>query len=127
MMKPPIPILRSFDEAKAKEFYIDFLEFEVVFEHRYEANFPLYMGIRRGDCVIHVSEHHGDGCPGSALRISMGGLDDYVGRLRAKKYKNSRPGKPVLQPWGSREITISDPFGNRLTFVEKVEASEGEA
>ena len=29
----PIPILRSFDEAKAREFYVDFLGFEVVFAH----------------------------------------------------------------------------------------------
>ena len=30
------PIFRSFDEAKAREFYIDFLGFEVTFEHRFE-------------------------------------------------------------------------------------------
>lgn len=28
----PIPILRSFDEGKAKEFYVDFLEFTVDWE-----------------------------------------------------------------------------------------------
>ena len=29
------PILRIFDEAKAKEFYVDFLGFSVDWEHRY--------------------------------------------------------------------------------------------
>ena len=39
----PIPIIRSFDEAKAKEFYIDFLGFRVDWEHRFDENAPLYM------------------------------------------------------------------------------------
>jgi hypothetical protein len=30
------PILRSFDEAKAREFYIDYLGFSVDWEHRFE-------------------------------------------------------------------------------------------
>jgi len=29
MFKPAVPILRSFDEAKAKELYVDFLGFTV--------------------------------------------------------------------------------------------------
>ena len=36
-----IPILRMFDEAKAREFYLDFLGFSIEFEHRYEADLPL--------------------------------------------------------------------------------------
>lgn len=42
-----IPILRIFDETKAREFYIDFLGFSVEFEHRFEADLPLYLGINR--------------------------------------------------------------------------------
>lgn len=34
-----IPILRMFDEAKAREFYLDFLGFSVEFEHRFECHF----------------------------------------------------------------------------------------
>ena len=30
-----VPILRMFDEAKAKEFYVDFLGFAVDWEHRF--------------------------------------------------------------------------------------------
>ncbi len=43
-----IPILRIFDERKAREFYCDFLSFTVEFEHRFEPNLPLYTGVRRG-------------------------------------------------------------------------------
>ena len=46
----PIPILRMFDEAKAREFYLDFLGFGVEFEHRFEADLPLYLGLSRDGC-----------------------------------------------------------------------------
>jgi catechol 2,3-dioxygenase-like lactoylglutathione lyase family enzyme len=63
------PILRIFDEAKAKEFYVDFLGFKVDWEHRFEEGLPLYMQVSRDGCVLHPSEHHGDGTPGVAVRI----------------------------------------------------------
>jgi hypothetical protein len=111
------PILRSFDEAKAREFYVDFLGFKVDCEHRFEPDLPLYMQISKGDCIIHLSEHHGDCCPGSAIRIAAMGLDAYHQQLLAKQYKNARPGIEDT-PGGTREMCISDPFGNRLTFFE---------
>ncbi|EGH41168.1 hypothetical protein PSYPI_01542, partial [Pseudomonas syringae pv. pisi str. 1704B] len=61
-----IPILRIFDERKAREFYIDFLGFSIEFEHRFEADLPLYLGISRNGLNLHLSEHHGDACPGAA-------------------------------------------------------------
>jgi len=36
---PITPVLRIFDEPKAKEFYVDFLGFTKVFEHRFGENF----------------------------------------------------------------------------------------
>jgi len=113
------PILRSFDEAKAKEFYIDFLGFQVDWEHRFEEGFPLYMSISKDDCVLHISEHHGDCSPGSAVRIATQGLAAYHAELAAKQYKYARPGLEK-QSWGSLEMTVTDPFGNRLTFVEEI-------
>jgi len=77
----PIPILRSFDEAKAKEFYVDFLGFTVDWEHRFEDNTPLYMQLSKDNCVIHLSEHHGDSSPGASLRILTTNLDEYQKEL----------------------------------------------
>ena len=31
----------------------------------------------RGECVLHLSEHHGDACPGSALRIETDELEAF--------------------------------------------------
>ncbi len=118
------PVLRIFDEAKAKEFYLDFLEFRLTFEHRFEENFPLYMGISKGNWVLHLSEHHGDCSPGSAVRLEMKGLEAFQQHLLAKQYKYARPGYQQIE-WGTLEMDILDPFGNRLTFYEVIaEATE---
>lgn len=111
----PIPILRIFSEAKAREFYVDFLGFQVDWEHRFEDGLPLYAQISRDGCVIHLSEHHGDCSPGSALRIHTTALEDLQRELLAKGYKYARPGIQE-QPWG-KDMSISDPFGNRLIFT----------
>ncbi|MGY2290733.1 glyoxalase superfamily protein [Pseudomonas sp. SDO528_S397] len=111
------PILRSFNEAKTLEFYVDFLGFKVDWQHRFEANFPLYLQLSLGECVLHVSEHHGDGSPGAAVRIQAVGLADYQQRLLAKDYRYAKPGLEETA-WGTREMSLSDPSGNRLVFVE---------
>jgi Glyoxalase superfamily protein len=85
------PILRIFDEAKAREFYLDFLGFGVVFEHRFEPHLPLYMGIARGKCTLHLSEHHGDASPGASMRIEVSNIDGLHAELAAKAYRYSRP------------------------------------
>jgi catechol 2,3-dioxygenase-like lactoylglutathione lyase family enzyme len=110
----PIPILRSFDEAKAKEFYVGFLGFTVDFEHRFEPGLPLYMQVSRDGCVLHLSEHHGDAMPGAAIRIETSELDAFQAELIAKQYGFARPGIDE-QPWG-RDMSVKDPFGNRLIF-----------
>jgi hypothetical protein len=112
----PVPILRTFDEFKAKEFYVDFLGFRIDWEHRFASDLPLYCQVSRMGCVLHLSEHHGDATPGSALRIKVHGLDELHAELKAKTYRHARP-SVVQQPWG-RDISITDPFGNRLIFSE---------
>ena len=113
--QPPIPIFRSFDEKATKSFYIEFLGFEIEFEHRFEPDTPLYLGVKRDDCVLHLSEHHGDSTPGSAVRIDVADVKAYCRALNAKQYKHARPGVQS-QPWGYDDMSISDPSGNKLIF-----------
>ena len=117
-MQAAVPILRIFDEAKAREFYRDFLGFTVDWEHRFEAGYPLYLQVSNGACVLHLSEHHGDASPGAALRIETANLADFCAALRGKQYRYARPGDPREMPWGTWEITVADPFGNKLIFYE---------
>jgi catechol 2,3-dioxygenase-like lactoylglutathione lyase family enzyme len=58
-------VLRVFDQAKAEEFYIGYLGFTTDWEHRFEPDFPRYAQISGSDLIVHLSEHHGDGTPGS--------------------------------------------------------------
>ena len=115
-----IPILRIFDDAKAREFYVGYLGFKVDWEHRFAPDLPLYLQVARGDCVLHLSEHHGDCCPGAALRIAVDDIEDLHAELAGKTYGYARP---VIEdtPWESRELTVRDPFGNRLTFSARAE------
>jgi len=119
-----IPILRIFDESKAKEFYIGFLGFTVDWEHRFAPDLPLYMQVSRGGCILHLSEHHGDSTPGAAVRVETTDLGALHAELASKQYKYARPGVEE-QPWGS-DMSVKDPFGNRLTFTSRVTTSDGE-
>lgn len=114
-----IPILRMFDEAKAREFYVGYLGFEIAFEARFHDNAPLFIGIERGNVRLFLSEHHGDGAPGSHICIEMKGLRELHAELCAKNYKYMNPGI-VEQEWGTREMTVYDPFNNHVTFREPV-------
>ena len=113
------PILRVFDEVKTREFYIDFLGFNMDWEHRFGDGLPLYMQVSKDDCILHLSEHHGDCCPGSAMRIEIEGIDTYQKELMEKQYQNSQPGIQEM-PWGSRDMSITDPFGNKLVFTNAI-------
>ena len=113
------PILRIFDEAKAKQFYVDFLGFQVDWEHRFEPGTPLYMQISKDGCVVHLSEHYGDCCPGAAMRIQTTTIDAFHAELTAKGYEYWRPSIEKM-PWGTRDMSVKDPFGNRLTFTDAI-------
>jgi uncharacterized glyoxalase superfamily protein PhnB len=120
-MQKAIPILRIFSVEKAKEFYLDFLGFTLDWEHRFEEDLPLYAQVSRSGLVLHLSEHHGDACPGAAVMIEMRGLDDFHREITARHYRYARPGI-VEAPWNARCVTVHDPFGNKLTFNESRES-----
>ena len=111
------PVFRVFDESKANEFYVDFLGFKIEWEHRFEDGLPLYFEVSRDNITIHLTEHFGDCCPGAAVRIETDDLTELHNELNKKEYTFARPGIDVT-PWGTKEMSIMDPFGNRLTFVD---------
>lgn len=111
------PILRIFDEAKAREFYCDFLGFGVVFEHRFAPGMPLYLGIDRAGLSLHLSEHHGDASPGGNLFVQTANIRAFHAELAGKNYAYNRPGLEHL-PWGL-QMEVHDPFGNRIRFCQQ--------
>ena len=115
-LAPAIPIIRIFSEEKAREFYVDFLGFTIDWEHRFDANFPLYAQVRRSELILHLSEHHGDATPGSTIFVPVRDIDALHAELQRKDYKYGKPGVEAL-PWGKVLETV-DPFGNRIRFCE---------
>lgn len=103
MTEELVPIFRVADGAAAMPFY-ERLGFEVVGEHRFEPDLPLYMFLRRGDVHLHLSEHTGDAPPRSVAYFFVDDVDAIGGAFDVAV---------ETQPWG-REIELSDADGNRL-------------
>lgn len=115
-----VPILRSYDEGQTRDFYLRYLGFEITFEHRFGPDMPLYMGVRLGGHELHLSEHHGDATPGSALRIEMDDVGAFHRAIRTRGHPRANPGIQD-QEWGWREVSITDPSGNRLIFCSPLD------
>lgn len=116
------PTLRIFDYDKTVEFYVDWLGFKIDSIHVFERGAPKFMQASLRDVGLFLSEHHGDGSPGVHIMIDdFKGLREYHAELIAKKYKYNRPGLEVpFWDENSIMVTVIDPVGNRITFIEKV-------
>jgi uncharacterized glyoxalase superfamily protein PhnB len=123
-----IPILRIFSESKALEFYLEFLGFTLDFggPSGGPAGGPFYGQVIRAQTTFQLTEVPYDPGHGATIGINLAGIDD-LHRELSQKY--SEMGTRVWGPavwvpdiedvaWGSRVLTISDPFGNHLRFSE---------
>ncbi|KRS12389.1 hypothetical protein XM53_12230 [Roseovarius atlanticus] len=111
------PVFRSFDEARARAFYVDWLGFDWTGEVRVFDGAPLYAFLRLGDFHLHLTEHHGDATPGSTAMVHVDNLRDWHATLPANP--NMRPGLEPM-PWGL-QMEVTDPFGNRLRFLDQAD------
>lgn len=113
-----VPVLRVFDSAVARRFYCDYLGCELIFQHRFAADLPLYMRVARGEIELDLSEHHGDGTPGSVVWIAAVGLKAWHRELRSRDHISSlRPGIELSAP-GGPTMELFDPFQNTLRICE---------
>jgi catechol 2,3-dioxygenase-like lactoylglutathione lyase family enzyme len=115
-----VPAFRIFSLDKAREFYLGFLGCKVDWEYRFAPDAPVYMQVSRDGLAFHLSEHHGDGTPGSIAYVYMTGVAAFHRELIDKKYRYNSPGLQK-QEWGMTEMTVTDPFNNRITFAEPTE------
>ena len=107
-----IPILRTFPGGEAERFYVSFLGFSVDWEHRFDDGMPLYQQVSRAGCVLHLSEHHGDATPGSAVRIQIPDVAALQAELANSTVYPLRIGVHH-ESWGD-DLAVPDPFGNRI-------------
>ena len=115
------PVLRIFDYQKALDFYVHWLGFTVDWEHRFEERMPVYLQVSRGDIVLHLSEHSGDGSPGTHVFIDdFADLALFQQELLQKDYKYNRPGIEVpFYDENALQLKLNDPFHNLLILVQR--------
>jgi len=121
-----IPTIRVDDVAAALEFYRDVLGFDV------ERDNPENSVVTRGDARMmvepagaHYSEEYNarirerlGSRSANALYIEALDLDELARRLEAAGATVVDP--LAARPWGQKELTVEDPFGNWLTFWAKL-------
>ena len=111
-MNAIVPTLRIHDTAAAKKFYVEGLGFRVDFEWRHEPGFPVFMQVSRDGMRLYLSEHALD-CDGHGLvYLYVPNVDAWQAELIGRGVLADAP--PRDQPWGTRELQIEDPDGNRL-------------
>lgn len=116
--EPAVPILRIFEEKLARDFYIGWLGFSWDWEHRFDPQSPIYAQVSRDALKLHLSEHVGDGTPGSTVFLAMTGIREFHREITSRPWKLYRPAVGQA-PWGGLCMDIADPFGNGLRFAEK--------
>jgi hypothetical protein len=76
---------------------------------------PLYTRLRRDLLVIDLSEHHGDGTPGSGIWVPVTDVHALHRELSTKNNPRQRPAVDEHAP-GGPTLTVIDPFANVIRF-----------
>lgn len=114
-MEHVIPVLQIDDYQEAVDFYVETLGFSILFEHRHEVGFPVFMAIEKGGLRFSLSEH-GRGHPGSEIYLYV---DDIQGWHRQCLAGGIQPEQaPTPMPWGNTEMLVKDPSRNALRFSQ---------
>jgi len=110
-----IPALRITDYERSKAYYIQTLGFTVEWEHRFEPYFPVFMSIVRDGMRIYLSQHKGDCQVGGLVHFMIPDVDAWHAEFQSKGAVVCDAPNDDL---GFRNMTIRDPDGNQLRFME---------
>lgn len=111
-----IPTFRITEYEKAIEFYIDLLEFNIDWEHRFSEAEPIYMQVSKNGLVLHLSENERFKT-GVIVFVETKGIEKFRESILNTKSENLIP-DILITNWGTRQLEIVDPFGNLLRFNE---------
>lgn len=123
-MESPRPVLRIFEKDLAKSFYIGWLAFNLDWEYRPDDGGPSIMEVSRDGATLQLSGHYGDGSPGAKVIIEVEDIDALHRELTTERLNtHAKPGIEATD-WGAKIMSIADPFGNRLVFVQRVTSDD---
>ncbi|PSN16355.1 glyoxalase [filamentous cyanobacterium CCT1] len=110
-----IPALRITQYERSKAFYLDQLGFALQWEHRFEPHLPVFMSVVRDRMQIYLSEHAGDCQVGGLVHFVVESVDDWYQDLLQRGVAVTKPPNDDL---GFCQMTVTDPDGNQLRFME---------
>jgi catechol 2,3-dioxygenase-like lactoylglutathione lyase family enzyme len=110
-----------FDVAATIRFYIDYLGCSLDWQAG-EGDRPVYLQVSRGGMRFHLSSHHDDGTPGTAVLVEVHNIDALHTELHERGYPFFNPGIGP-GPGGVREMQLIDPASNRIRFYEPAPSS----
>jgi catechol 2,3-dioxygenase-like lactoylglutathione lyase family enzyme len=114
MTQTVIPQLRVTRMAASLPFYRDGLGFAVDWSHQFEPDFPWFLQVTRAGQTIFLTEHAGDCQVGGAVYFKVADVDACAREFRSRGVAVVAPADT---PWGTREMSLVDPDGNRLRFA----------
>jgi catechol 2,3-dioxygenase-like lactoylglutathione lyase family enzyme len=118
MSQRVFPQLRITDWIASRRFYSDGLGFTVDWEHRFEPGLPVFAKLTREGMSIFLTEHSSDCKVGGAAYFVVADVDAFDKEIRGHGVEPLT--RPDNTPWGTRELTVVDPDGNRLRFANAV-------
>jgi catechol 2,3-dioxygenase-like lactoylglutathione lyase family enzyme len=117
MVQSSIPVLRVADYPAARAFWTDVMGFSIAEEGGDPARFGIF---KRDAAVVFVDGWHDadpEPCPVWRAYFHVEAAADVV-----EQVSGSAPVEgPVDTVYGMREVTVTDPSGNRLCFGQDVQ------
>ncbi|CCW34969.1 glyoxalase superfamily protein [Chthonomonas calidirosea] len=110
-----IPALRITDDAVSKAYYVEKLGFSVEWEHRFEPHFPVFMSIHRDGMQIYLTQHKGDCEPGGLVHFVV---EDVAALYEELQERGAFVCEAPNDELGFLCMTVQDPDGNKLRFME---------
>ena len=112
-MERAVPILPADDLAVAKNFYVDGLGFQILFEASDDGKTGI-LGLERGSiCITLDSPMSGHG-RNACVSLHVESADAYYAEW-SRKVDVLRP--PKDEPWNARTFDLLDPFGNTIFVI----------
>jgi catechol 2,3-dioxygenase-like lactoylglutathione lyase family enzyme len=109
-LRGAVPVVPVRDVQEAIAFYRDRLGFQLAFEQ------GEYAGVRRDAVELHLDGVVNGGAGLVTCRIETDGVDELYAEVEPGGAVD--PAEPIrTTPWGSRQFSVLDPNGNRITFV----------
>ena len=117
------------DIKTALTFYTGILDFTVVVQPDPDekAFMSKYALLRRGDSLLHLSSHAGDGVFGNRIYIRVENVavlyDNFLSRGINIENPDCYPAVTIPlteQTWGMKEFSVRDHDGNKITFGQEI-------